>query len=192
MSVELQDVLIKIEGLAEALVRASGDSKAALQKEYLDMVWRYMADQGRGEALALPLLDVIELLDQGALIGAPKQPERRAGVSDGSDQLMAQVAAVIDILISAGYSLDHACQIVTRQMMARQVHIPTGGDARAWRNVQAWRHKLLNSKREGVVWRTYATYKDELMSSYGARVGEAAAREAIWDRRARAKAAASA
>ncbi|MDO9383413.1 MAG: hypothetical protein Q7T86_11175 [Hyphomicrobiaceae bacterium] len=183
------ELLIKIEGMAAAISQASDSAKATLQRQYLELIGHFLADQGRGEAIAFPLLDLIEHFDQGLDGQASKMVERRTGVVDCSDELLAKVSAVVDVLISAGYSSDNACQIVTRQMIARGLQLPAGGDARAWRNMQAWRHKLINSKHEGLAWRTYVAFKDELPAIYGTRLAEAAAREAIWDRRAKRAAA---
>lgn len=184
------ELLIKIEGMATAIAQSSDSAKVALQRQYLELIGHFLADQGRGEGIAFPLLDLIEMFDRGHEAQTSKAVERRQGLIDCSDELLAKVAAVVDVLISAGYSSDHACQVVTRQMIARNLQVPAGGDARAWRNMQAWRHKLINSKREGVVWRTYAAFKDELPKLYGTRLAEAAAREAIWDRRTKREASA--
>ena len=178
-----EELLIKIEGMATAISQASDSAKVSLQRQYLELIGHFLADQGRGEGIAFPLLDLIEHLDDAQDTQTPTAGERRKGLVDCSDELLAKVSAVVDVLVSAGYSSDHACQVVTRQMMARNLQVPAGGDARAWRNMQAWRHKLINTKREGVVWRTYAAFKEELPQLYGTRLAEAAAREAIWDRR---------
>lgn len=189
MTLSPDDTLSKIEAMASVLATAPDDAKVALQRQYLELVGHFLVDQGRGDGLAFPLLDIIEILDHDKdEASASKQMDRRHGVANASDELLAKVAAVVDVLIAAGYSLDHACQIVTRQMITRNVQAPAGGDARAWRNMLAWRQKLINSKREGPVWSVYAKFKDDIVRLYGARLAEAAAREAIWDRRAAAKA----
>lgn len=183
------ETLSKIEAMASVLATAPDAAKAPLQRQYLELIGHFLVDQGRGEAVAFPLLDLIEILEDGKDdASASKQEERRHGVANVSDELLAKVSAVVDVLIAAGYSLDHACQIVTRQMITRNVQAPAGGDARAWRNMQAWRQKLINSRREGPVWAVYVKFKEELPKLYGSRLAEAAAREAIWDRRAVAKA----
>lgn len=183
MATSADDTLGKIEGLAKAIASADTDTKHVLLHEYLDVVGHYLTDQGRGGTLAAPLFDLIEKLDAGEPIEKPRQ-ERRAKSGESSEELLAHVSAVIDVLISSGYSLDHACQLVTRQLIARNVQIPAGGDARAWRNIQAFRNRLLLSKRDSQAWRSYVRFKEELPKLYGGRLGEAAALEAIWDRRA--------
>jgi len=183
------DVLVRIETLAGQIARAKSPNPA-LQREYLELVGHFLADHGSHQSIAFPLLDIIELLEHAP--GTPPPPERRTGVTEAGDELLAKVAAVIDVLVSSGYSSDHACQVVTRQLIARNVQIPAGGDARAWRNIQAWRHKLINSKKEGVAWRVYSEFKDELPKIYGTRLAEVAARDAIWDRRAKRAASAGA
>lgn len=177
------DTLSKIEATAAAIATATDDAKPDLQRQYLELIGHFLVDQRRGESLAFPLLDLIENLETNGEAKPSQSPERRLSHGPGSDELMAFAAAVIDVLISAGYSLDHASQIVTRQMITRNVQIPSGGDARAWRNVLAWRQKLIKTK--GPAWQAYVSFKDELPSLYGSRLAEAAAREAIWDRRGR-------
>lgn len=186
MTTSPEETLIKIEAMASAIARADASAKPALLHQYLDLIGHYLIDQGRGDALAFPLLDVIEQLDASGR--APQQVERRHGEAECSDELLAKVSAVIDVLVSSGYSTDHASQLVTRQMIARNIQLPAGGDARAWRNIQAFRHKLINSKHEGVLWRVYTNFKAELPQLYGSRLAEAAAREAVWDRRSKASA----
>jgi hypothetical protein len=184
----MDDTLTKIDTMAAALQHASGQAQTTLQREYLELVGQFLVAQGRGAALANPLLDLIDRLEpaNASPVTGPSVDRRGRG-GDASEEMLAHAAAVIDVLVSAGYSSDNACQIVTRQMIARRITIPTGGDARAWRNIQSWRHRLLTSKRDGAVWRAYADFKDELPKLYGSRLAEAAARDAIWDRRSAAE-----
>jgi len=176
MGSEQGDALGKIAELAHQLATARDTDSGPLRRAYLEAVGHFLADQSGDDRLAFPLLDVLEMLD------GQEKPERRECATPPSDRLLAQICAVVDILVSAGYSLDHACQIVTRQMIARNVRVVSGGDARAWRNLQAWRHKMIALKPEPV-WQRYQTFKSELIAAYGARLGEAAARDAVWDRR---------
>lgn len=177
------ETLTKLEAAAEALAQCGPDQKLELQRDYLELVAQFMRTHGAGQAASSPLFDLIEQLDEAEKL--PSSQERRTGVYDCSDELLAKVAAVIDVLVSAGFSSDHASQIVTRQLIAKGVRIPPGGDARAWRNIQAWRHKLINTKREGPIWRTYSVFKEDLPKRYGTQLAEAAARDAIWDRRSK-------
>lgn len=176
MTSDKGDALGRVAELAQQLAVAGETGGGALRRAYLEAVGRYLADQSGDDRLAFPLFDVIEMLERD------ERPERRESASPPSDKLLAQICAVVDILVSAGYSLDHACQVVTRQMIARNVRVLSGGDARAWRNLQAWRHKLIALKPEPA-WKVYQGFKAELVADYGARVAEAAARDAVWDRR---------
>lgn len=181
------DTLAKIEAMATALAHDPGKAKTAMQREYLELIGHFLADQGRGDVLAFPLLDLIELLDSGGVATSlPPPPERRTRLVECSDEVLAKASAVVDVLVNSGYSSDHACQIVTRQLIARNIQVPAGGDARGWRNLQAWRHKLINASRQDTpVHRVYAAFKEELPKVYGSKLAEAAARDAIWDRRSR-------
>lgn len=176
-----EQALDRIAQLAQALAQSTDtNAKQAMRQDYLDAVGDFLTAQGRGAELAFPLLDIVEQLEATT---SAKPVDRRLGVRDCNDELLAQVAAVIDVLVQSGYSSDHASQLVTRQLIARGVRIPSGGDARAWRNIQAWRHKFINSRKDGELWRHYLSFKEELAVRYGARLAEAAAREGIWDRR---------
>ena len=179
MSEKSQDLLSLIAAKAAEIRSAERDARHALQHQYLELVAQHLVEVCENREAAFPMLDIVEDWDAiHVSVG-----ERRNKFAEASSQLMAQISAVVDILISAGYSCDHACQIVSRQMIAREVKVPAGGDARGWRNLLAWRHKLLASKHEGMTWHTYATYKDHLLKTHGTRVGELAARSALWDRR---------
>lgn len=176
------ETLARIEAVATALAAAPEPARAALLREYLDLVAHFLMAQGAGDRQVSPLLDLIEKLDAEGSVPTPKQIERREG-REASDEILARLAAVIDVLIASGYTLDHACQLATRQLITRNVRPPDGGDARAWRNVQSWRHRLLNSPREGAVWNDYVVFKNAMMQTYGAGVAAAVTREAVWERR---------
>lgn len=176
------DTLGKIERVASALADASVKSKPAILRDYVELVAHYLAGQGRGPALAAPLFDMAAALEDGNPHETARD-ERRDGLRDASDEMLGRVSASVDVLISAGYSLDHACQIVTRQMIARGVRPPQGGDARAWRNVQAWRHKLLGGRRDTLEFRQYAAFKDKLLAEHGSGVAAIVSNTAVWDRR---------
>jgi hypothetical protein len=174
MACEHHDLLSEIERLsAQVPVAPDGDHAALIA--YLEALGRFLQEHGGSSATVAPLSRLAAILKSPA-------PERRVAGSIPSDRLLAQVCAVVDILISAGQSADLACQTVTRQMIARDVRVLAGGDARAWRNLQAWRHRLLALKPEPA-WGVYQAFKMDLVSDYGTRVAEAAMKEAIWDRR---------
>lgn len=179
MSDQPHDILTMLTNKAAEMKSADHAVRPVLQRQYLELVSQHLSDVCADRDAISPMFDIIEQWDA---LAVPRK-DRRKNFAEASGPLMAQISAVIDILISAGYSSDHACQIVARQMIAREVKVPTGGDARGWRNVQAWRHKLLASKREGEIWHIYTTFKDELLKTYGAGVAQAVARGVVWDRR---------
>ena len=53
-----------------------------------------------------------------------------------------EFAAVIDLLVKAGYDEEKAAQLITRKLMAAGVAPPTGGDARGWKRLLFWRADL--------------------------------------------------
>lgn len=186
LSTGSDDILAKIEAVATVLSSSSSPQvKEALRRDYLDLVAHFLASQGRGHQLAVPLLDLVTAIDDQLPAKPAPTADRREGLRDASDELLARASAVVDVLISAGYSQDHACQVVTRQMISRGVRPLQGGDARAWRNLQAWRQKLL-AKRDTLEFRIYAAFKEGLLTQHGSNVASIVSHQAVWDRRAKA------
>ncbi|MEQ1576314.1 MAG: hypothetical protein ABL894_01560 [Hyphomicrobium sp.] len=178
--------LDKLEAVAAACLHASDDAKKALYLEYLALAGELILEQYRGTAILSPLLDIHDHLDDLYY----RQPsgyqseDRRKDLQAANPQVMARVCAVIDILVAAGFSPDHAAQTVTRQLMTRKLMLPEeGGDSRGWKRVQIWRHRLTTLGRAHPQFEASQSFKNELIAAYGAGVANKALTQALWDRR---------
>ena len=134
-----------------------------------------------------PLLDIHESLEDSYRRQRTEklETERRQALQIASPRVMARVAAVIDLLIVAGLSTDHAAQVVSRQMLARNLVLPEeGGDARGWKRVQIWHHRLVTIGRTHPQFELAQAFKTELLEKYGANAAVLAMSQPLWDRRA--------
>jgi hypothetical protein len=182
------ETLDKIEAMAAAYATAAEDAKKAIALEYIALVGHFLIDQGRSDRILFPLLDVLEELE-AALSSSQNHmggEDRRQGDTDASPHMLARVSAVIDLLTAAGFSQEHAAQILTRQMLSQRLKLPlTGGDPRGWRRVHLWRQRFLATGRESPQWAMYVSFKEELLMTFGTGLAHAAVRNPIWDRRSK-------
>ncbi len=186
MSEASSNTLDKIEAAAALYAAAPEAKKRAIALEYLALLGHFLIDQKRSDSLLFPLLDVIESLESGQQSGVDvaADEERRQGETEASPQVLARISAVIDLLIAAGFSQEHAAQILTRQMLSKNLKLPaTSGDPRGWRRVQLWRQRFLATGRETPEWPTYQEFKDSLIQTYGPAFAHTAVRTPVWDRR---------
>lgn len=120
---------------------------------------------------------------QGEPAGHYDRNERR-GKMVASDALMARVSAIIDVLVQGGQTSDQAAQVITRQLLAVGVQLPSsGGDARAWKRVLYWRNNLLHHKRAGAAWDVYCAFKEQLADIPPAERLLVAISKRLWDKR---------
>ena len=111
------------------------------------------------------------------------QTERRDTMK-ASDAVMARASAIIDVLVQGGQTIEQAAQVITRQLLAVGVNLPSsGGDSRAWKNVLYWRNNLIHYKREGAAWDVYCAFKEELATIPPADRLRIAVGEQLWDKR---------
>lgn len=108
----------------------------------------------------------------------------RRGQFRASEELMARASAIIDLLVHAGQSPEHAAQMITRQLLAMDIHLPeTGGDSRAWKRLFNWRSNLIHYKRAGRAWDEYCAFKEKLAHIPPEERLRRAVGERLWDRR---------
>ena len=120
---------------------AGGAEKLLLGAECLSAVVRGLAEEGLPREDLQPLLDLAAELREQVPAAAVISAERRAG-RPPTDAMLGRVAAVIDLLVKAGYDEEKAAQLITRKLMAAGVAPPTGGDARGWKRLLFWRADL--------------------------------------------------
>jgi hypothetical protein len=97
--------------------------------------------------------------------------------------MLARVAAVIDLLVKAGYDEERAAQLIMRKLMAAGVAAPAGGDARGWKRLLFWRADLSFGLASAEAKEEYRDFTRELETiPPGDRVRRVLA-EQLWDRR---------
>ena len=108
----------------------------------------------------------------------------RRGAVVASDNLLARASAIIDVMVQGGQTAEHACQIITRQLLAVGIKLPeSGGDARAWKRLHNWRNNLIHYKRSGRAWDAYCAFKEELADIPPDQRLRVAVGERMWDLR---------
>lgn len=133
-----------------------GVDKARLGARCLALVIRQLSEEGLSQDDLAPLLDLETELRRGATRDVQSR-ERRIGAPP-SDEVLARICAVIDLLVRAGYDEADAAQVLTRKMIGAGMSPPRqGGDARGWKRLLMWRANL-----------TYGMASDAAKAEYNA------------------------
>jgi hypothetical protein len=111
----------------------------------------------------------------------PYDRDGRRGEVKASEELMARVSAIIDVLVQSGQSPDQSAQMITRQLLALDIQLPEGGDMRAWKRLMDWRNNLVHHKRAGPAWDIYCAFKEELTFIPPDKRLRVAVGELLWD-----------
>jgi len=187
MAIAPSTAIEKLASVAMASSTADEAGKRILWLEYLALVGEHLLDHGCSPAVLGPLLDIHEdLQTQYSNITKRDGDERRRNMQVASPMVMGRITAVIDILIAAGFSADNAAQIVSRQMLARNLGLPEeGGDSRGWKRVQIWHHRITTLGKAHPQFETYQAFKNELLALHGQQTASLAVGQAMWDRRTR-------
>lgn len=120
--------------------------------------------------------------DTGA--GGRYDRDGRLGEVKASEDLMARASAIVDLLVHSGDSPEHACQVITRQLLSVGIQLPEcGGDARAWKRLMNWRNTLIHYKRAGHAWDIYCAFKEQLADIPPEMRIRTAVGERLWDQR---------
>ena len=110
--------------------------------------------------------------------------DRRRVGSMASEDLMARVSAIIDVMVKSGQTPEHSAQTITRQLLAMDIQLPeSGGDVRAWKCLMNWRNNLIHYKRAGNAWDVYCAFKKELADIPPDKRLRVAVGERLWDQR---------
>jgi hypothetical protein len=167
------------------------DGQHVSNKDYtakcLKVVLAQLFEEGVPQDVLQPLIDLQAELGEKK----PKAPEtesqkgreRRRGRGP-SETLLARVAAVIDLLVRAGYEEGEAAQIVMRRLISAGVPAPVkGGDSRGWKRLLEWRADLLYgiASEEGKA--EYEAFNRELDEIPAGERVKRVLEGRIWDRR---------
>jgi hypothetical protein len=98
--------------------------------------------------------------------------------------VLARVAAVIDVLVKAGYEEGEAAQTLMRRMLAVGVAAPLkGGDARGWKRLLGWRAAVSHGLGSAEARHEYQAFTQELEAIPARERIKRALDEQLWDRR---------
>lgn len=189
---------------AEQLQTALSDLSAGMEKLIFETM-ESLAERGIDAYDLAPLMklrDAVRVLVDIAAATSKNQPEasappaaeserlgpyggdERRSVLKASNELLARVSAIIDLLVQAGQPPEHAAQLITRQLLAVGIQMPeSGGDARAWKRLHNWRNNLIHYKRSGPAWDVYCAFKEALNDIPPDQRLRRAVGERLWDRR---------
>ncbi|MEZ5829514.1 MAG: hypothetical protein R3D01_14560 [Hyphomicrobiales bacterium] len=170
----------------------AGDA-AALGAKCLRAVIAELAADGVSQDDLKPLVDLEAHLG-GVMEQGQDQPATHEQVADPSRNrrrgtspsfaLLARVAAVIDLLVKAGYDENEAAQTVMRRMVIAGVPPPQrGGDARGWRRLLEWRNSLLQGVGPEEAKLEYQAFSREIEDIPANERVKRVLDDRLWDRR---------
>ncbi|MGH6736632.1 MAG: hypothetical protein ACRECX_11220 [Methyloceanibacter sp.] len=175
-----------LRALRQTHTPGAGD-KTALGAKCLHAVIAQLAAEGVTPEDLQPLVDLEAALGTNKQRGeaeiAGEARDRRRSASP-SPTLLARAAAVIDLLVKAGYDESEAAQIVMRRMVGAGVPPPTqGGDARGWRRLLEWRNTILQGFGEEDAKHEYRAFTRELEAIPAGERVQRVLDGRLWDRR---------
>jgi hypothetical protein len=175
-----------IAGLVEQTIRTLYD-KGIAAADLAPLVKLHEAVKTPSAPSAVPAAPVVSDITAAPETFAAHKPagpydrDRRRGGSMASEDLMARICAIIDIMVQ---SPDHSVQTITRQLLAMDIQLPeSGGDVRAWKCLMNWRNNLIHYKRAGNAWDVYCAFKEELADIPPDKRLRVAVGERLWDQR---------
>jgi hypothetical protein len=168
--------------LRQAHHAANGAEKLLLGAECLSAVVRGLAEEGLKRDDLQPLLDLAAELREQVPAASAMCAETRAE-RPPTDAMLARVAAVIDLLVKAGYDDEKAAQLIMRKLMAAGVAPPAGGDARGWKRLLFWRADLSFGLASPEAKDEYRVFTRELETIPPRERVRRVLEEQLWDRR---------
>lgn len=174
---------------------ASVGDRLLLGVECLSAVVHQLGREGLPKEDLQPLVDLeAEIREQlpptlagtGAKGATPAIPSFREPHTPKppTDAMLGRIAAVIDLLVKAGYDEAHAAQVMTRKLLASGVSGPQqGGDARAWKRLLLWRADLSFGLAPEEAKEEYRAFTRELETIPAHERVRRVLDEQLWDRR---------
>ncbi len=158
--------------------------KAALGVKCLAVVISQLSEDGLAKEDLRPLIELeASLSDRRKGLRGDGVANRRKGAAP-SEAFLGRVAAVIDLLVKAGYEEGEAAQMILRRLLAAGVSAPRkGGDARGWKRLLEWRADLGYglASEEGSA--AYKAFTKELETIPANERVKRVLDEQLWDRR---------
>jgi hypothetical protein len=160
----------------------SGPDKTRLGTKCLAVVIRQLAEEGLSQDDLSPLIDLETELKQGLVRG--EQPRDRRIGAPPSDEMLARISAVIDLLVKAGTEEADAAQMLMRKMIGAGMAPPRqGGDARGWKRLLFWRANLTYGMASDAAKAEYRAFTAEIDTIPANERLKRVLDEHLWERR---------
>jgi hypothetical protein len=161
-----------------------GDDKASLGAKCLHVVIAELAAEGVSQEDLKPLADLEAFLASLKTQGDGETRRNRRRGSSPSSIFLARIAAVVDLLVKAGYDESEAAQLVMRRLIAAGVPPPAqGGDARGWRRLLESRTEIVHGIGPEEVRQEYQAFTREIEAIPASERVKRVLDERLWDRR---------
>ena len=160
------------------------EDKTVLGAKCLAVLIHQLSEGGLAQEDLQPLIDLETYLRGRRQGNQPEAaPERRRSGAP-SETVLARIAAMIDVLVKAGYDEGEAAQMATRRMLAAGLAPPLrGGDSRGWRRLLAWRTELTQGFGSAQARSEYQAFTRELEAIPAGERLKRVLDEQLWDRR---------
>ncbi len=159
-----------------------GADKAKLGAKCLSVVIRQLAEDGLSADDLSPLIALEAELKDGQP-RSQQERERRIGAPP-SDEMLARISAVIDLLVKAGYDEADAAQMLMRKMIGAGMAPPRqGGDARGWKRLLFWRANLTYGMASDAAKAEYRGFANEIDAIPPTERLKRVLDEHLWERR---------
>jgi hypothetical protein len=163
---------------------AESDDKTLLGAQCLHVVISQLAEEGLAQEDLQPLIELEASLRQPKAQAHSGSTANRRKRRPPSENLLARVAAVIDLLVKAGSDEGDAAQTVMRRLMAAGVPPPQqGGDARGWKRLLMWRADLSHGLASAEAQAEYEDFTREVEAIPANERLKRVFDEQLWDRR---------
>ncbi|MEG6509988.1 hypothetical protein V6C03_13535 [Methyloligella sp. 2.7D] len=180
--------MTRLEAALQALRDTKGPDESAtvLGAKCLSVVIEHLLASGLSKEDLRPLEELRDVARDNK-VTAPEKNRRKG--APPSDALLGRVAAIIDLLVKAGYEEQEAAQAIMRRLVAAGVSPPvSGGDARGWKRLLVWRSHLLHGVASEEAVESHKEFTAQLEEIPASERVRAVLEHQIWDRRRKPKA----
>lgn len=167
-----------------------GEDKTLLGAQCLHVVIAQLAEEGLSQEDLQPLIDLEASLHRPMAHSHAEggRVANRRKSRPPSEALLGRAAAVIDLLVKAGYDESEAAQVFMRRLLAAGVPPPQhGGDARGWKRLLARRADLNHGVGSHEALDEYQEFTREIEAIPANERLKRVLDEQLWDRRRKAR-----
>lgn len=161
-----------------------GEDKLSLGAKSLHVLIAQLTEEGVKREDLQPLVELEAILQKLKEQRQGKGAAERRRNRPPSDGLLARAAAVIDLLIKAGYDEAEAAQAVMRRLVIAGVPAPLkGGDARGWKRLLEWRAELMHGLVSAEAQHEYQDFTREIEAIPAPERVKRVLDQQLWNRR---------